>query len=161
MFIPTCDLCDRYPDQIQMATPMLRHFGGRSQFCGRIATVKCHEDNVLIREAAVEPGEGRVMVIDGGGSLRSALVGDGVASWALDHGWAGMVIFGCVRDIVALAKVDIGVMALNVSPWQPGKRREGVRDIPVTFADVRFVPGDYLWADADGIITAAEPFGAA
>lgn len=91
------------------------------------------------------------------GSLRSALVGDGIASWARDHGWAGMVIYGCVRDIVALAQVEIGVMALNVCPWQPGKRREGLRDVPVTFADVRFVPGEYLWADEDGIVVASEP----
>ena len=156
MFIPTSDLCDQYPDKVRVATPMLRHFGARTQFAGRVATIKCHEDNVLIREAAVEAGEGRVMVIDGGGSLRSALAGDGVAAWAHEHGWAGMVIYGCVRDIVALARVDIGVMALDVCPWQPGKRREGQRDLPVTFADVRFAPGDYLWADEDGIVVASE-----
>lgn len=150
----TCDLCDQYPDAVRVLTPLFRHFGGRKQFSGNIATIKCFEDNVLIREAAVEPGAGRVMVIDGGGSLRSALVGDGIAEWARDHDWAGMIINGCVRDTVALGKVDLGVMALGVNPVQPGKHRIGMRNVPVTFGHVRFAPGDYVYADADGVVVA-------
>ena len=152
----TCDLCDRYPDRLRVLTPRFRHFGGRTRFAGEIVTIKCFEDNVHIREAAVEPGAGRVMVIDGGASLRSALVGDGVAGWARDHGWAGMIINGCVRDTVALAKVEIGVMALGVNPMQPGKQRHGARNVPVTFGEVQFVPGEFLYADEDGVVVSKQ-----
>jgi regulator of ribonuclease activity A len=152
----TPGLCDRFPERIRVATPLFRHFGARRSFAGEIVTIKCHEDNVLIREAVVTPGHGKVLVIDGGGSLRSALVGDGIAEWARDHGWVGMVIHGCVRDIAALARVDIGVLAIGVNPWQPAKRREGLRDVPVTFADVRFEPGEWLYADEDGLVVAHE-----
>jgi regulator of ribonuclease activity A len=152
----TCDLCDRYPDALRVLAPMLRHFGGRKRFSGEVVTIKCFEDNVHIREAALEQGERRVMVIDGGASLRSALVGDGIAEWAREHGWAGMIINGCVRDTVALVRVEIGVMALGVSPVQPGKERSGVRNPPVTFGDVRFVPGDYVYADEDGVVVASK-----
>ena len=151
----TPDLCDRFPDQVRVVTPLFRHFGAVHKFCGPVATVKCHEDNVLIRTAAREPGNGRVMVVDGGGSLRSALVGDGVAEWAQEHGWAGMLIYGCVRDITPLAKVAIGVLAIGVNPWQPAKRGDGLRDVPVTFADVRFEPGEWLYADVDGVVVSA------
>jgi regulator of ribonuclease activity A len=156
MQFDTPDLCDRFAERIRVATPLFRHFGARRSFAGEIATIKCHEDNVLIREAVVTPGDGKVLVIDGGGSLRSALVGDGIAEWAREHGWVGMVIHGCVRDIAALARVDIGVLATGVNPWQPAKRREGLRDVPVTFADVRFEPGEWLYADEDGLVVAHE-----
>ena len=152
----TCDLCDQFPDRIRVLAPIFRHYGGRTRFSGSIATIKCFEDNVFIREAAIEEGRGRVMVIDGGGSLRSALVGDGIAEWARDHGWAGMIINGCVRDTVALAKVDLGVMAIGVNPVTPGKRRVGARDVAVTFGDVRFVPGEYAYCDEDGVVIATE-----
>lgn len=125
MSVSTSDLCDRFADRIRVLAPIFRHYGGRTRFAGPIVTIRCFEDNVLIREAAVEEGRGRVMVIDGGGSLRSALVGDGIAGWACDHGWAGMIIYGCVRDTVALAKVDLGVLAIGVNPVTPGKRRVG------------------------------------
>ena len=156
MTFSTCDLCDQFPDRVRVLAPILRHYGGRTRFSGSIATIKCFEDNVFIREAAVEEGRGRIMVIDGGGSLRSALVGDGIAEWARDHGWAGMIINGCVRDTVALAKVDLGVMALGVNPVTPGKRRVGARDVAVTFGDVRFVPGEYAYCDEDGVVIATE-----
>jgi len=156
MTFSTCDLCDQFPDRIRVLAPIFRHYGGRTRFSGSIATIKCFEDNVFIREAAVEEGRGRVMVIDGGGSLRSALVGDGIAEWARDHGWAGMIINGCVRDTVALAKVDLGVMAIGVNPVTPGKRRVGARDVAVTFGDVRFVPGEYAYCDEDGVVIATE-----
>ena len=156
MTFSTCDLCDQFPDRIRVLAPIFRHYGGRTRFSGSIATIKCFEDNVFIREAAVEEGRGRIMVIDGGGSLRSALVGDGIAEWARDHGWAGMIINGCVRDTVALAKVDLGVMAIGVNPVTPGKRRVGARDVAVTFGDVRFVPGEYAYCDEDGVVIATE-----
>ena len=156
MTFSTCDLCDQFPDRIRVLAPIFRHYGGRTRFSGSIATIKCFEDNVFIREAAVEEGRGRVMVIDGGGSLRSALVGDGIAEWARDHAWAGMIINGCVRDTVALAKVDLGVMAIGVNPVTPGKRRVGARDVAVTFGDVRFVPGEYAYCDEDGVVIATE-----
>jgi regulator of ribonuclease activity A len=152
----TCDLCDQFPDRVRVLAPTFRHYGRRTSFAGAIATIKCFEDNVFIREAAIEEGRGRVMVIDGGGSLRSALVGDGIAEWARDHGWAGMIINGCVRDTVALAKVDLGVMAIGANPVTPGKRRVGARDVPVAFGDVRFVPGEYVYCDEDGVVVAAE-----
>lgn len=156
MTFSTCDLCDRFPDRVRVLAPIFRHYGGRTRFSGSIATIKCFEDNVFIREAAVEEGRGRVMVIDGGGSLRSALVGDGIAEWARDHGWAGMIINGCVRDTVALAKVDLGVMAIGVNPVTPGKRRVGARDVAVTFGDVCFAPSEYVYCDEDGIVVATE-----
>lgn len=156
MSFSTADLCDRFPEGVRVLKPILRHYGGRMRFSGAIVTIQTFEDNVLIREAAVEEGLGRVMVIDGGGSLRSALVGDGIAEWARDHGWAGMIINGCVRDIVALAKVDLGVMALGANPVTPGKQRVGRRDVPVTFGDVRFSPGGYVYCDEDGVVVAAE-----
>ena len=156
MTFSTCDLCDQFPDRIRVLVPIFRHYGGRTRFSGSIATIKCFEDNVFIREAAVEEGRGRVMVIDGGGSLRSALVGDGIAEWARDHGWAGMIINGCVRDTVALAKVDLGVMAIGVNPVTPGKRRVGARDVAVTFGDVRFAPSEYVYCDEDGVVVATE-----
>lgn len=157
MVFNTPDLCDRFADRIRVALPLFRHFGARRRFAGEIATVKCHEDNVLIREAVVSPGRGRVLVVDGGGSMRCALVGDGVADWAREHGWSGMLIYGCVRDIEALAKVEIGVLAMGVNPAQPTKRGEGLRDHPVTFAEVRFVPGEWLYADADGVVVSEKP----
>jgi regulator of ribonuclease activity A len=156
MTFSTCDLCDQFPDRIRVLAPIFRHYGGRTRFSGSIATIKCFEDNVFIREAAVEEGRGRVLVIDGGGSLRSALVGDGIAEWARDHGWAGMIINGCVRDTVALARVDLGVMAIGVNPVTPGKRRVGARDVAVTFGDVRFAPSEYVYCDEDGVVVATE-----
>lgn len=110
---------------------------------------------MFIHEAAREDGQGRVMVIDGGGSLRSALVGEGIAEWARDSGWAGMIIHGCVRDTVALGKVDFGVMAIGVNPVTPGKRRVGERDSPVSFGDVRFILDDYVYRDEDGAVAVA------
>lgn len=156
MNMSTSDLCDQFSEKLQVASPVLRHYGGVSRFHGKIVTIKCYEDNSYIREAALEDGNGKILVIDGGGSLRSALVGDGIATWALNSGWSGLIINGCIRDSQALAKVKIGVMALGINPWQPSKRNEGLRNIVVTFADVYFRPDEYLWADEDGFVTSAE-----
>lgn len=152
----TADLCDHHPERVSVLTPLFRHFGARRKFFGRIVTIKCHEDNQLVREAVAEEGKGRVLVIDGGGSLRSALCGDVLARKAMDNGWEGLLIHGCVRDSAVLAAFDIGILALASNPWRPSKRREGVRDVPVTFADVRFTPGMWLYADEDGTLVTAE-----
>jgi len=152
MTIATADLCDQNEDTVKVADPIFRVYGGILEFGGAIATVKVFEDNVLVRQALSESGTGRVLVVDGGGSLRRALVGDQIAVLARDNGWAGVVVYGCIRDSAAIATLPIGVRALATHPLKTIKKGAGDRDIPVTFAGVTFVPGQYLYADADGII---------
>jgi regulator of ribonuclease activity A len=149
----TTDLCDAHAE-VQAAEPLLKHFGQRNAFAGPISTVSCFEDNSLVREALSEPGEGRVLVVDGGGSLRCALLGDQLAQLAVDNGWAGVLVHGCVRDSTDLARIDLGVLALASHPRRSVKRGEGRRGEEVHFAGVRFVPGAYLYADSDGVIIA-------
>lgn len=131
---------------------MFRDFGGQTTFFGPIATVKVHEDNALVRQALEEPGRGRVLVVDGGGSLRCALVGDRLAALALDNGWTGIIVNGCIRDSAAIAEIAVGVKALATHPQKSIKRGEGVRDLAVTFAGVTFTPGQVVYADADGVV---------
>jgi regulator of ribonuclease activity A len=150
--IVTADLYDEFGEQLRVASPVFGDFGGRDAFGGPIATVKVFEDNSLVRSALQEAGAGRVLVIDGGGSLRCALVGDLLAKLALDNGWAGIVVHGCVRDSVAIARLDIGVKALATNPRKSVKRGEGQRDVPVHFAEVDFMPGEYVYADLDGLV---------
>jgi regulator of ribonuclease activity A len=150
--IVTADLYDEFGEQLRVASPVFGDFGGRDAFGGPIATVKVFEDNSLVRSALEEAGAGRVLVIDGGGSLRCALVGDLLAKLALDNGWAGIVVHGCVRDSVAIARLDIGVKALATNPRKSVKRGEGQRDVPVHFAEVDFMPGEYVYADLDGLV---------
>ncbi|NJN15877.1 MAG: ribonuclease E activity regulator RraA [Oscillochloris sp.] len=150
----TTDLCDAHSETVQVAAPLLRSFGGAVQFSGPISTLKVFEDNSLVRSALEEPGNRRVLVVDGGGSLRCALVGDQIGELALRNGWAGVVVYGCVRDSDELAKLDLGVLALASNPLRSLKRGEGQRDLVVRFADVTFSPGHWLYADADGLITA-------
>ncbi|MDQ2998953.1 MAG: ribonuclease E activity regulator RraA [Chloroflexota bacterium] len=153
----TVDLCDQYADKLQVATPIFRDYGGKLAFCGPISTVQVHEDNVLVRAALEEPGNGRVLVVDGGGSLRCALVGDQLAALGLGNGWAGVVINGCIRDITALAGLPFGVKALATNPLRSAKRGMGARDIQVVFAGLTCTPEHYLYADEDGIIVAERP----
>ncbi len=150
----TPDLCDAHPD-VQVAEPLFRGFGGRVAFHGPIATVRCHEDNSRVRELAGTPGQGRVMVIDGGGSLRRALLGDQIAASATRNGWAGFLIHGAVRDVEVLAQLDLGVQALAAHPMKTDKRGLGEVDVPVRFAGVDFHPGHWLYADANGVIVNA------
>ncbi len=157
MEIITPDLCDAYPELVRVMEPMLANFGGRESFGGQIVTVKCHEDNSKVKALAATPGTGKVMVIDGGGSMRRALLGDMVADSAVTNGWEGIIIYGCVRDVDALALVDLGVQALGSIPLKTDKRDLGDIDIPVTFGGVTFVPGEYVYADNNGVIVAAEP----
>nr|WP_295375385.1 ribonuclease E activity regulator RraA [Pseudoxanthomonas sp.] len=152
----TPDLCDAHPD-VRVAEPRFRGFGGRVVFHGAIATVRCHEDNSRVRELAGTPGLGRVMVVDGGGSLRRALLGDQIAANAARNGWAGFLIHGAVRDVEVLAQLDLGVQALAAHPMKTEKRGLGEVEVPVGFAGVDFHPGHWLYADANGVIVSAHP----
>jgi len=151
----TADLCDAHDAELHYAEPIFQDYGGRKGFYGVISTLKIFEDNGLVKAALSEPGEGRVLVVDGGGSLRRALLGDQLAKRAVDNGWAGLVIYGCIRDSADVAEFDLGVKALATHPRKTEKRSEGQRDIEVQFAGVRFVPGHYIYADEDGVVTAA------
>lgn len=153
MDIQVADLCDEFIDEIQIAEPTLRSFGGRDAFCGEVAVVKVYEDNVLVKERLrSEDGRGRVLVVDGGGSTGCALMGDRVATLARDNGWAGLIIYGCIRDSVEVAEIPIGVLALDTRPNKSNKEGKGDLDVQVSFAGVRFNTGDYVYADPDGLI---------
>lgn len=157
MSLRTTDLCDEFSDRLRIVSPMFRDYGGRSLFNGPVATVRVFEDNSLVREALAEPGEGRVLVVDGGGSMRCALLGDNLAALGRDNGWSGVVVYGCVRDAADLRGIDIGVRALNTHPLKSVKKGEGERDVAVSFGGISIRPGDVLYADEDGIIVSAEP----
>ncbi len=151
----TADLIDQHGDALQSCDLQFRQFGARPRFSGPIRTVRCHQDNVLIRQVLSEPGNGQVLVVDGGGSLHTSLAGDVVAGLAQGNGWAGLVINGAVRDVVALAGLDIGVKALGSNPRKSAKEGAGEIDVPVSFGGVRFEPGAHLYSDEDGIVVAA------
>ena len=152
----TCDFCDAHRDgeTLRVLPPVFRDFGARPRFCGPVSTVKCFEDNSLVKAAVDSPGEGRVLVVDGGGSLRRALLGGNLAAAAARNGWAGVVIDGCVRDLAELVACDVGIRALAPVPLPPVKRNEGLRDVPVQVQGIWVRPGDWLYADVDGIVVA-------
>lgn len=152
MTFTTADLHDANEGSVHVAQPGFHDYGGRRKFSGAIVTLKVHEDNSLVREALAEPGRGRVLVIDGGASMRCALVGDKIAELGRASGWSGMVISGCVRDAATLAGIDIGIRALGTHPARSVKKGAGDRDVPVTFAGITFLPGAYLYVDEDGIL---------
>lgn len=152
MTIQTTDLCDANEDTVSVVSPMFRSFGGRSAFGGPITTLKLFEDNALVRKTLETAGEGRVLVIDGGGSMRCALVGDQLAELGVRNGWGGIVVYGCIRDSKAIGGMNIGVFALGTHPRKTVKRNTGETDLPVTFGGVTFIPGHYLYADEDGVI---------
>lgn len=152
--ISTPDLCDEFGDDVQVAEPLFKHFGAVKAFGGPIATIKCFEDNSLVAEAVATPGEGRVLVVDGGGSLRRSLLGDNLAQKAVDNGWAGIVIYGALRDVEEIEPMPIGVMAMASVPRKTEKRGEGQRDIALQFASIQCKLGDYLYADGTGVIIA-------
>jgi regulator of ribonuclease activity A len=155
----TADLCDQFEAEIQVAEPMLGDFGGLTQFSGPIATIKVYEDNALIKKRLEEDGKGRVLVIDGAGSTRTALVGDKLAGLAEKNNWAGLVIHGCIRDVEEVSDLDLGVKALGTTPRKSAKRGSGEIDVVVYFAGVSFTPGHYLYADPDGIVVAPRELG--
>ena len=148
----TADLCDEFGEEARVAEPVFRDYGGASSFGGPVSTVRVFEDNVLVRDALEEDGRGRVLVVDGGGSTRCALVGGNLAALAHENGWAGILVYGCVRDSVELSAVPVGVKALNTSPRKSAKGGAGERDAPVGFAGVELFPGEYLYADEDGVV---------
>lgn len=154
---PTPDLCDQYPELVRVVDPMLSNFGGQEQFYGQIVTVKCFEDNSLVKQLVGTPGHGRVIVVDAGGSLRRACLGDMLAEQAASNGWSGLVIYGCIRDVDQIMVTEIGVQALGVHPMKTEKKGVGDLDIAVSFGGVTFNPGEYLYADNNGVVVSAEP----
>lgn len=147
----TPDLADASP--AARALPLqFFNFGQIHQFCGRAVTIKCHEDNSLVKACVGEPGEGRVIVVDGGGSLRRALLGDMLAAKAADNGWAGLVINGVIRDVDEIAATPLGVQALGKCPIKTDKLGQGQRDIEIDIAGVTIAPGDYVYADNNGVL---------
>ena len=154
MSIPTADLCDNYIDELQVAEPLLIDFGGKEMFSGQIVTVKVFDDNVLVKQTLASDGEGRVLVVDGAGSTYCALMGDNLATMAINNKWEGVVIHGCIRDARQIGEMNIGVFALGTCPRKSIKQGEGDTQIPVAFAGVLFKPGHFLYADEDGIVVA-------
>lgn len=151
----TADLCDAHEGKVRVATPIFRSFGGKPAFHGPIATLKIFEDNGLVRKRLDSPGNGRVLVVDAGGSLRCAVLGDQLAALAVKNNWAGVVVWGCIRDSQAIAAMDLGVFALATHPQKTVKKNLGDSEVKVSFAGIDFVPGEWLYADADGLIVGA------
>lgn len=156
MTFVTCDLCDENPELVRIVEPMFNNYGGNAVFCGEIVTVKCHEDNTIVKEQVGQPGNGKVMVVDGGGSLRCALLGDMLAAKAAENNWAGIIIYGCIRDVDEVGKTPLGVQALRTIPIKSNRQGRGDLNIPVTFGGVTFTPGEFVYADNNGIIVSAE-----
>lgn len=149
---PTADLVDDIGPDVRSCDLQLRQFGGRDMFAGPISTVRCLQDNALLKSVLSEPGDGRVLVIDGDGSLHTALVGDVIAELGRSNGWSGLIINGAVRDASTLATLQIGIKALGTNPRKSTKTGAGQRDVPVTFGGITFVPGEIAYSDDDGIV---------
>ena len=156
MNISTPDLCDEYPDFVRVVEPMFLNLGGIESFGGEIVTIKCFEDNSIVKETANSSGNGKVMVVDGGGSMRRALCGDLVAESAMKNGWLGLIIYGCIRDVDEISEMDIGMQALGAYPVKTDKKGIGDLNIPVTFGGVTFNPGEYIYADNNGVIVSSQ-----
>ncbi|WP_440100564.1 ribonuclease E activity regulator RraA [Streptosporangium sp. H16] len=152
MRLSTADLVDAHGSAVASCLTQFRSYGPSPRFAGPIATVRCLEDNALVKRVLATPGEGRVLVVDGAGSLRTALMGDVIAASAVSHGWSGVVVNGAVRDTAALAGLDLGVKALGSNPAKSAKGGTGELDVPVTFGEVVFTPGAWLYSDEDGIL---------
>ncbi|MFE0756993.1 ribonuclease E activity regulator RraA [Inquilinus sp. NPDC058860] len=152
----TADLVDAHDGQVRFCHLPFRMFGRRRSFWGPIATVKCFEDNALLKSMLQEPGDGRVMVVDGGASTRLALLGDQIAAILQSSGWSGIVINGAIRDSAEIDVMDVGVFCLGTSPKKSTKDGVGRRDVPVSFGEVEFRPGDHAYCDSDGVLVSAE-----
>ena len=152
----TADLVDDIHPDVRSCDLQLRNYGGTTMFAGPIATVRCFQDNALLKSVLSTPGDGGVLVIDGDGSLHTALVGDVIAGLAVENGWAGLVIHGAVRDAAALRTMEIGIKALGTNPRKGTKTGEGHRDVAVTFGGVTFVPGEIVYCDDDGIVVVGD-----
>jgi len=155
MPIRTADICDELGEACSVAEPLFRDFGAHRAFTGPIETVQVFEDNPLVRKLLATPGQGRVLVVDGGGSLRRALVGDRLAALAIENAWAGLVVNGCIRDAEALSSMPIGIKALATCPRASDKRGEGRTGVTVRFAGIEFTPGHFVYADGDGLVVSA------
>lgn len=151
-FIPTADLVDEIGEDVRSCDTQFRDLGGRTQFHGPVSTVRCFQDNALLKSVLGQPGEGRVLVIDGDASVHTALVGDLIAELGRSHGWAGVVVHGAIRDSAVIGRMDFGCKALGTNPRKSSKTGDGERDVTVSFGGVDFVPGDMLYADTDGIV---------
>lgn len=155
--LKTTDLCDAHADKVRIAEPIgFKDFGGKRYFNGSIHTVKCFEDNSLVRTVLESNGEGKVLVVDGGGSMRCALLGDMLAGLAIKNKWNGIIVYGCIRDSEAISQLPLGVKALNTIPLKSNKRNEGQQNIALRFAGIDLVPGEFVYCDCDGIIVAEE-----
>ena len=153
--LSTPDIADEFPQDVQALELPLQNFGAISQFSGPAVTIKCHEDNSLVKELVATPGEGRVIVVDGGGSRRRALLGDMLAEKAAINNWAGLIINGVIRDVDQIATTSLGVQALGSIPIKTDKLGVGQRDLPVSFGGVTINPGDYIYADNNGVLVSA------
>ena len=156
----TCDFCDAHKGddqgELRVLPPVFQNYGGVVSFCGPVSTVKCFEDNTQVKAAVESSGQGRVLVVDGGASLRRALVGGNLAVAAASNGWAGIVVDGCVRDVAELKAAAVGIRALALMPLPTERRGEGQRDVAALIQGVWVRPGDWLYADADGIVVSAQ-----
>lgn len=157
MHYNTSELCDIYLDQVDVLEPIMSNFGGRTSFGGSITTIKCHESKGLILDTLDEPGEGKVLLIDGGGSKRRALIDIEIAQLAFDQGWEGIVIYGCVRDVDALQHLSLGIQAIAAYPVLADDTTIGDLNIPVNFGGVTFLPNDFIYADSTGLILSPDP----
>lgn len=154
--IKTADLCDKYPDKVNCAEDIFKNFGQKSAFHGEIVTLKIFEDNTFVRTALEANGKGKVLVIDGGGSLRCALVGGNLGQLAEENGWEGIVVFGAIRDVDEIELQNIGIKTLGTCPVKSIKRNEGQHNVFLKFAGVEFTPGHYVYSDKDGILVSRE-----
>jgi len=145
------DLYDAHADKLSVVEPMFNDYGGERTFSGPISTVKAFEDNTFVRAALEEAGNGRVLVVDAGGSMRCAMVGDNLVQLGIDNGWAGIIVYGCIRDSLPIGEMALGVKAMNTNPVKSLKQDRGDRDIAVTFGGVTFTPGEFVYADPDGV----------
>ena len=162
MHFSTCDLCDANEEKLRAGTllvlpPTFNQFGRHTSFYGQAATLKVFEDNALVRSALETPGHGSVLVVDGGGSQRCALVGGNLGKLAEKNGWAGIIVFGCVRDVAELSQCDIGVRALAVHPQRSVRKGLGDTGLAVSIAGIPVRPGDWIYADVDGVLISREP----
>lgn len=153
----TSELCDIYLDQVDVVEPMFNSYGGRGSFGGQITTVKCFEDNGVLRSVLEQSGVGRVLLVDGGGSLRRALIDIDIAQLAAENEWEGIVVYGCVRHVDELDELDLGIQALASIPVGADNQSVGEVDVPVNFGGVTFLPEDHLYADNTGVILSPEP----
>lgn len=156
MTLSTPDLCDEYGDAVQVADPVFKHFGGIRQFGGEIVTVKCFEDNSKVGEMLRAPGQGRILVVDGGASARRSLLGDKLVTLALENNWRGIVIYGYIRDVEEIETMPVGVVALGTIPRKTEKRGVGQVNIPLQMAGLTIKPGHFIYVDGSGVIASEQ-----